>query len=139
MALDDQPGGLVKLPCAAVVAQSFPQPQHFFNCARRRAPRHWAGAKESFKIGGRRRRLRLLEHDLAQPDRVRIAAGPPPRQVAGVSRVPRPQATAERPLPRGVGQGHRQVERAAPEGQSRFRRTKTGTVPGYGSLMPWNS
>ena len=135
MALDDQPGRLVKLPRAAVIAQSFPQPQHFFNSRGGQGLDIGQRAKKTLEVRRHRRRLRLLEHDLAQPDRVGIAAGPPPGQIAGVPRVPRPQATAKGPLPRGVGQRRSQVGASPGRGSAK----KTDSPPSYGSLMPWNS
>ena len=85
---------LVKLPRTAVIAQPFPQPQDLM-LARRGERRH-AGQRgqKTVEIRLHRRHLRLLKHDLAQPDAVRIAAAPP-GQIAGVPGIPGQQPTPE--------------------------------------------
>src|SRR5262249_10573638 len=90
-------GGRMKLPRAAVVAQAFPETQHFgffggskFVDGRKRG-------HEPLEVIAHRGDLRLLQHDLADPYAVRVARFTP-RQIAGMIGVPRKQPAAKRLL-----------------------------------------
>ena len=97
----DDPGRLVELPRPAVIAQPFPQPQDLVLVGRR-GPRSWATPPGIARSSLDRRHLRLLEHDLAHPDRVGIAVSPP-GQSPGVASVPGQQPPPERPPPGASG------------------------------------
>ena len=80
---DDLPGGLVKLPCAAIVAQSFPKPQDLLLIGFGQGANCGQHGQKSLEVRLDGLHLRLLEHDLAQPDRVRVARAAP-GQFAGM-------------------------------------------------------
>src|SRR5437773_746693 len=57
--------------------------------------------QESLEIRNDRRHLRLLQHDLADPDCIQIAC-PPPRQIAGAVLEPDKQLFIQRSPPGGL-------------------------------------
>ena len=71
---DDLPGGLVELPRAAIVAQSFPKPQDLLLIGLRQRANRGQGGQKPLEVRLDGFHLRLLEHDFAQPDGVRVAA-----------------------------------------------------------------
>ena len=95
---DDLPGRLVKLSCAAIVAQSFPETQDLLLVGLGQRADRGQGGQKTLEVRLDGFHLRLLEHDFAQPDRVRVARAAP-RQLAGVLVVPRPQPAAKGPQP----------------------------------------
>ena len=94
--------GGVQLPRTAIVAEAFPQPQHLSLVGRGERVHIRKRRDEAFEVVADRGDLRLLQHDLADPDAVRIARLPP-GQVAGVIGVPGEQ-TATQPLLFGGGE-----------------------------------
>ena len=115
---DDLPGRLVKLPCAAIVAQSFPKAQDLLLIGLGQSVDRGQGGQETQEVRLDGFHLRLLEHDFAQPDRVRVARAAP-RQIAGVLVVPCPQPAAKSPQPCRVKRqrftrcGHRRFDWSA--------------------------
>src|SRR5262249_25272133 len=94
----------VQVAGTAVVAQPFPEAKHFLfrGGGQRRHGRE--RLQKTLEIRHDRRYLRLLEHDLADPDGIRVAALPP-RQVALVASKPGQQLPAHA-APKGKRKVH---------------------------------
>ena len=90
----------MKLPCPTVVAQTFPQPQHSLLLGPGKGLDGRKRPHEALEIRGNRGHLRLLQHDLAHPDPIRIARLPP-RQVPSVLAVPGAKPASQRTPPVG--------------------------------------
>ena len=81
----------VQIAGARVIAEPLPFMQHFVECRRGERRNIRPARHKSGKIGCDGRHRRLLQHDFAEPDAVRVAepAGRrPPRQIAAVTIVP---------------------------------------------------
>jgi hypothetical protein len=102
------PGGLVQAAGPAIVAQAFPQAQHVLFLRRGEVLHRGKRGQEALEKGHHRRHLGLLEHDLADPNGIRIA-GTPPGQIAAMTGKPGQQfAThpgAQRSSGKVLGQG----------------------------------
>jgi len=84
--LDDRARGLVQRPGARVVTQSRPQREHLVERSRRERRDRRKPREPPLPVRQHGLQARLLRHDLADPDRVRIAH-PPPGQIAPVAAV----------------------------------------------------
>src|SRR4051812_30642274 len=80
--------------CARIVAKSLPRFYHFQRGCLRESFDVGKSRHPALEIWNNRFNLRLLEHDLRNPDRIRIKR-PPPRQIAGVFRKPLDQGRNE--------------------------------------------
>src|SRR5688572_16384428 len=60
--------GMMHLPRPAVIAESLPEPQYFLFIGRGKSGHRGKPREKPLVIGNYRRDLRLLEHDLADPD-----------------------------------------------------------------------
>ena len=94
----DPLGRLVQLSSAAVVAEAFPKTQHFLL---------WSGGErfdvrvfvhETIEVRLHGDDLCLLQHDLADPNRIRFSRFTP-RQLACVLSIPAQDSAAERSFP----------------------------------------
>ena len=94
---DDHLCRRVQLPCAAVVAEAFPQPQHVLFVGGGQSADIRQCDNEPLEVVADRGHLRLLQHDLADPDAVGVARLPP-GQVAGMFGIPGKQPPAEQLL-----------------------------------------
>ena len=92
----------VQVARAAVVAEAAPQREHVVE--RRGGERAHVGkaGQEARVVVEHRRHLRLLQHDLRQPDAVRVAAALPGQVVAAVLALPRDHLRGEAPPRRGA-------------------------------------
>ena len=79
-----------------VVAQAGPEPQHLVLRRRGQRGHRWEPLHEPLVIGEDRGDLSLLEHDLRNPDRVRVARLPP-GQIPVAGAIPRQQVRCDLP------------------------------------------
>src|SRR5436305_1489399 len=68
----EPPRRLVQVPRPAVVAQPFPELQHVLLVGGGEVGQRWKGCQEALEVWDDRDNGRLLEHDLADPDAVRV-------------------------------------------------------------------
>src|SRR5436305_11764601 len=64
---------LVQVPGSAIIAQAFPSSKYLLLIRIGQIREIWKGSQKSFKVWNDSRHLRLLQHDLADPDPVRIS------------------------------------------------------------------
>jgi len=88
MPLDDELRGAMKVPGPRVVAEAAPEPQHFVLARQRQAGEVRKPLAEALVVRHDRRNPSLLQHDLGEPDRVRIARALPGQVVAAVAALP---------------------------------------------------
>src|SRR5436190_452215 len=93
------PRGSMKLPRAPVVAEPLPMPEHDLLVGVGQRLDVGESPQEPLEIRDDGRHLRLLEHDLADPNGVRVASSPP-RQIARVAAKPSSEQPREAPPPR---------------------------------------
>ena len=72
-----RPGGTVQVAGAAVVAKPLPEEQHILLGSRGQVRHAGKRAHETLEVGDYGRDLRLLQHDLADPDAIRVAVAAP--------------------------------------------------------------
>ena len=92
----DLPGGLVQVPGAGIVAQPFPQLEHIVE---RRGGQRLDGGKtfyESSKIWYNCNHLRLLQHDLADPDAIGVGTPAAARALTALCWPARPRNMGSR-------------------------------------------
>ncbi len=77
MLADDLPRGRVQVPRAAVIAEPFPQPQDVVLVGGGQGGQRGKASQEPLEIWDDGRHRRLLQHDLADPDAVRVARSAP--------------------------------------------------------------
>ena len=78
---DEHLRGRMEVPGAAIVTQAFPQLQNSLLVGRRKGVHGWKGIEKTLEVRNDGRDGRLLEHDFAHPDSIRVAARAP-RQIA---------------------------------------------------------
>ena len=82
---DDRRGAVAQAAGAVVVAEALPEAQHVVERRRGEVLEARVGGEERLVLGDHARHLRLLQHDLADEDGVRVG-GAAPGQVAAVGR-----------------------------------------------------
>ena len=97
VSLHDRPGRGVQMVRAAVIAEPAPESQHVVERCRGQSGDIGKTVEETPVVRQRRRDLRLLQHDLRQPDPVRVARVLPGEVPAAVHSLPRDEARGERP------------------------------------------
>ncbi len=121
-ALDDLARSQVERPRAPVVAEPAPHREHVVDARLGEAPRRRKSRHEALEIGDHRLDPGLLEHDLADPDGVRMAR-PTPRQIAGNAAEPGDERCGDATVSRGG-------RRSSPSGQPRHARSTSAIVFG---------
>ena len=76
---------------SGIVAQVLPEFQDLIRPRFRKGPYRWKSREKAEIIGDNRVHLSLLEHDLGNPDEIRLV-GVPPREIPGMSGVPSEQS-----------------------------------------------
>ena len=77
MSFDEKACGSMQVARAAVIAQPFPQAQHLLFTRLGQGAKGRKRREKAVEIGYDGRDLRLLKHDLADPDGIGIASVPP--------------------------------------------------------------
>ena len=91
MRLDELPGGAMQITRAGVIAQARPQVQHFVERGRGQTADIGKATHEALVIADHGGDLRLLQHDLRNPDSIGGALALPGQIMAPVARVPAAQ------------------------------------------------
>lgn len=101
MMLHQPLGSAVQVHGSAIVAQTFPMFENIIDASLGQGA--WMGKTlhESFKVGDDGSDLRLLKHDLADPNRVGIARGSPWHGLSVASKPGKQTATKPGKLRRG--------------------------------------
>ena len=103
-ALGDDPGALVEIAGAAVVAEPGPRREHVVELGRSQRLHRRPAREEALVEGDDGSDRGLLQHDLGEPDRVGVRRAPrprAPRQVAALAVVPMQQRARPYPAQRG--------------------------------------
>jgi len=90
------PRRLVEIAAARVVAQPAPQPQHLVLGSLRKPLDAGESREKALVVGNHGRDLGLLQHDLREPDAVRIARSLPGKPAAAVPPLPGDELLRER-------------------------------------------
>ena len=90
---DDRSGCGVEVSCPPVVAETGPEVEHSLERCARQTPDRGKGPDKAPEVGDRGGHPGLLEHDLRDPDAVRIAILPPRKRTALVSEPAKQRAT----------------------------------------------
>ena len=98
MSLDDELRGAVEVAGTRVIAEPAPQAQDLVLARRGEAGDVGKAGAEALVVRDDRRNLRLLQHDLGEPDRVRIARALPGQVVAPVAALPADDHRREAPV-----------------------------------------
>src|SRR5262245_60197826 len=91
---DDDSRRRVQVAGAAVVAESGPRCEDVVQARGRQVRDGRVGVQKALEVGDDRADRGLLQHDLGDPDPVRIARAPP-REIAAVAPVPRDETAGE--------------------------------------------
>src|SRR5579871_814708 len=94
MVRDDLLSRPMQIPRPAIIAQSFPEPQDLAFLGRGQVRHGGKRLQKSLEVRNDRRHLRLLEHDFADPDRVRIPTATP-RKVSAATVEPGKEQAVE--------------------------------------------
>src|SRR5262249_53222380 len=92
---DENPGGSMEVASAAIVTEPRPQSQNFLLIGGRQIGDRGKRRQESLEVRHDRGHGRLLQHDFANPDAIRIAITPP-RQDSLMLIKPSEEFTAKR-------------------------------------------
>jgi hypothetical protein len=92
--LDDLACGAMEVASSAVVSEAFPQPQDLLLASRGQIPDRWKSLDKAVVKRDDGRYLGLLQHDLADPNPIRISVETP-REFSMVPDEPREKKTAE--------------------------------------------
>ena len=99
--IHDHSRGPLQIIGACVIAESFPELQHFFSSSARQRLHRRQFAHPASPVGNDRLDLRLLEHDFGNPDGVGVSRAAP-RQTAGALPEPGEQQSNQRAGLRGA-------------------------------------